>query len=159
MNVGHRTSQTLGSAGAGSETANSYLALGESAEAEEQWGLALEYYGIGLSLLSKDTRTVYLLFMNAARCLNELELYSEGESYCRRAVEIDPSRSEGYKNLAISRRGQADLRGAAWYLVRAIKIDPSDERATQLLEQLLRDHPRLSFQCPWIGRGLELRGR
>ena len=76
------------------EIAKAYLARGDVAEAEEKWGLALEHYGIGLSLLPKDTKTGYFLFNNAAHCLNALELYSEGESYCRRAIDIDSTRSE-----------------------------------------------------------------
>jgi tetratricopeptide (TPR) repeat protein len=139
-----------------SEVASGYLARGEMAEADEKWGLALEHYGIGLSLLPKDAPTVYFLFNNAARCLNALELYSEGESYCRRAIEIDPTRPEAYENLAVARRAQGNLRGSALSLVEAIKIDPSDERAVRLLKQLLTDHPTLSIQCPQIARELEL---
>ncbi|HEX9274179.1 MAG TPA: tetratricopeptide repeat protein [Candidatus Binatia bacterium] len=139
-----------------SEIAKAYLARGEVAEAEEQWGLALEHYGIGLSLLPKDTKTGYFLFNNAAHCLNALELYSEGESYCRRAIDIDPTRPEAYRNLAVSRHGQGNLRGSALCLVEAIKINPSDERTVQLLKQFLTDNPTLSLQCSRIARELEL---
>ena len=139
-----------------SEIASAHLARGEVAEADEEWGLALEHYGIGLSLLPKETPTLYFLFNNAAHCLNALELYSEGESYCRRAIEIDPTRPEAYKNLAAARRAQGNFRGSALCLVEAIKIDPSDERAVRLLNQLLMDYPTLSLQYPQIARELEL---
>jgi tetratricopeptide (TPR) repeat protein len=137
-----------------SEIANARLALGEAAEAEEKWGLALEHYGIALSLLPKDPKTLYFLFNNAAHCLNALGLYSEGESYCRRAIDIDPRLPEAYKNLAISRRDQGDSRGSALHLIEAIKIDPTDQDAVQLLKQLLTDHPTLSLQCSRIEREL-----
>jgi len=152
----HRLSRTQGIPRTNSEIAKAYLAQGKVAEAEEQWGLALEHYGIGLSLLPKDTKTGYFLFNNAAHCLNALELYSEGESYCRRAIDIDPTRPEAYRNLAVSRHGQGNLSGSALCLVEAIKINPSDERTVQLLKQLLTDNPTLSLQCSRIARELEL---
>ena len=157
MNTAHRSLLSQGIPTTNSEVASAYLARGEIAEADEEWGLALEHYGIGLSLLPKDTPTVYFLFNNAAYCLNALELYSDGESYCRRAIEIDPMRPEAYRNLAVSLRGQGNLRGSALCLVEAIKITPSDERAMQFLKQLLTDHPTLSLQCSQIARELALR--
>ena len=156
MDTAYRLPPAHGIPATNSEIAKAYLARGEVAEAEEKWGLALEHYGIGLSLLPKDTKTGYFLFNNAAHCLNALELYSEGESYCRRAIDIDPTRPEAYRNLAVSRRGQGNLRGSALCLVEAIKINPSDERTVQLLKQLLTDHPTLSLQCSRIARELEL---
>jgi tetratricopeptide (TPR) repeat protein len=137
-----------------SVTAKARLALGEAEEAEEKWASALEHYGIGLSLLPKDTITAYFLFNNAARCLNALELYRGGESYCLRAIALDPKRPEAYKNLAICRRGQGDLTGTVSCLLEAIKTNPSDEQTAELFKQLLTDHPTLSLQCPWIGREL-----
>ena len=113
MNTAHRSLLSQGIPNTNSEVASAHLARGERAEADEEWGLALEHYGIGLSLLPEDTRTVYFLFNNAAHCLNALELYSEGESYCRRAIEIDPMRPEAYRNLAVSLRSHGNLRGAA----------------------------------------------
>jgi tetratricopeptide (TPR) repeat protein len=156
MDTAHRLPPPHTIPNTNSEIAKAYLARGEMAEAEEKWGLALEHYGIGLSLLPKDTKTGYFLFNNAAHCLNALELYSEGESYCRRAIDIDPTRADAYRNLAVSRRGQGNLRGSALCLVEAIKINPSDDSAVQLLKQLLTDHPTLSLQCSQIARELEL---
>jgi tetratricopeptide (TPR) repeat protein len=156
MDTAHRLPPPHGIPDTNSEIAKAYLARGEVAEAEEKWGLALEHYGIGLSLLPKDTKTGYFLFNNAAHCLNALELYSVGESYCRRAIAIDPMRPEAYRNLAVSLRSHGNLRGAALCLVEAIKISPSDERTVQLLKQLLTDHPTLSIQCSQIARELEL---
>ncbi len=156
MHTAHRTLLPQGISITNSEVANVYLARGEVAETEEQWGFALENYGIGLSLLPKDTKTRYFLFNNAAHCLNALELYSEGESYCRRAIDINPTRPEAYGNLAVSRHGQGNLRGSALCLVEAIKINPSDERPVRLLKQLLTDHPTLSLQCSQIACELEV---
>jgi tetratricopeptide (TPR) repeat protein len=155
MNTAHRSLLSQAIPITNSEVARAHLARGEIAEAGEEWGLALEHYGIGLSLLLQDSPTAYFLFSNAAHCLNALELYSEGESYCRRAIEMDPMRPEAYRNLAVSLRGQDNLRGSALCLVEAIKINPSDECAVQFLKQLLTDHPTLSLQCSRIARELE----
>lgn len=138
------------------EVSKAYLARGEVAEAEEKWELALEQYGIGLSLLPTDSKTAYFLFSNAGHCLNALELFCEGESYCLRAIEIDGTRPDAYRNLAVSRHGQGNLKGSALCLVEAIKTNPADYRTVQLLKQLLTDHPTLSLQCSWIARELGL---
>ena len=156
MDTAHRLQPPNGIPNTNSEIAKAYLARGELAEAEEKWGLALEHYGIGLSLLPKDTKTGYFLFNNAAHCLNALQLYSEGESYCRRAIDIDSTRPEAYRNLAVSCHGQGNLSGSALCLVEAIKMNPFDERTVQLLKQLVTDHPTLSLQCSRIARKLEL---
>src|SRR5215475_6521135 len=156
MNTAHRSLLSQGIPITNSEVARGHLAQGEMAEADEEWGLALEHYGIGLSLLPKDTPTGYFLFNNAAHCLNALELYSEGECYCRRAIGIDPMRPEAYRNLAVSLHGQSNLRGSALCLIEAIKINPSDEVAVESFKQLLTDHPTLSLHFPRIARELEL---
>ncbi len=61
MDTAHRLQPPYSIPNTNSEIAKAYLARGEVAEAEEKWGLALEHYGIALSLLPKDTKTVYFL--------------------------------------------------------------------------------------------------
>lgn len=139
---------------ANSQKAIAYLAHGEVAEAEEQWAVALEHYGMGLSLLPNDPYTMYLLFNNAGRCLNALGFHSDAESYCRRAIEIDSKRHDAYRNLGIALLGQNNSRGAAWAWVEAIKATPSDARAAELLKHLLTENPGLPRQCPWIEQEL-----
>jgi tetratricopeptide (TPR) repeat protein len=136
------------------ERAIACLAHGEVAEAKEQWELALEHYGMGLSLSPKESRTAYLLFSNAGHCLNRLGFYADAESYCRRAIAIDSKRHEAYRNLGISLQGQGNLRGAAWAWVEAIKATPSDPLAVDLLKHLLNERPSLLLQCPWIEQEL-----
>ena len=135
-----------------SEAAIAYLALGQTAEANRQWEMALEHYGSGLALSSKDPETEYLLFSNASQCLNALGLFYPAERYCRRAIAIDPQRHHAYLNLGISLHGQGNLRGAAWSWVEAMKANPSDQKAPELLKQLLAERPTLLRQCPWIPR-------
>jgi tetratricopeptide (TPR) repeat protein len=101
MGTVHKLPLSQGVPTMNSEIANARLALGEAAEAEEKWGLALEHYGIALSLRQR-TQDAIFSFQQRAHCLNALGLYSEGESYCRRAIDIDPRLPEAYKNLAIS---------------------------------------------------------
>jgi tetratricopeptide (TPR) repeat protein len=133
-----------------SEAAIAYLALGQTAEANGQWEMALEHFGTGLSLSSKDPETEYLLFSNASQCLNALGLFYPAERYCRLAIAMDPKRHHAYLNLGISLHGQGNPRGAAWSWVEAMKASPPDQKAAALLRQLLAEQPTLLLQCPWI---------
>ena len=136
------------------QRAIAYLAHGEVAEAKQQWAVALEHYGMGLSLSANEPYTTYFLFNNAGRCLSALGCHSDAESYCRRAIEIDSKRHDAYRNLGIALQGQNNLRGAAWAWVEAIKATPSDPRAAELLKHLLSESPDLLRQCPWIEQEL-----
>jgi len=136
-------------------TAIIYFVLGRIAQADEKWTLALEHYENGLCLLPKQRETAYFLRNNAGYCLNAQGLYSAGERYCRWAIEIDYKRPDAFKNLGISLYGQGDLKGAAWLWVQAIKVDPSNPEARNLLKRLLTNHPALKSECAWIQQELK----
>jgi Tfp pilus assembly protein PilF len=136
-------------------TAIIYFVLGRIAQADEKWTLALEHYENGLCLMPKQRETAYFLRNNAGYCLNAQRLYSAGERYCRWAIEIDYKRPDAFKNLGISLYGQGDLKGAAWLWVQAIKVDPSNPEARNLLKRLLTNHPALKSECAWIQQELK----
>ncbi|MPZ76613.1 MAG: hypothetical protein GEU77_08810 [Deltaproteobacteria bacterium] len=131
-------------------SALAYLILGHIAQARNEWATALELYEHGLFLTPKRTETVYFLCNNAGYCLNALYMYDKGESYCRRAIQIDSSEPYAFTNLGISLYAQNDFKGAAWCWVEAIKAKPSQPSAAELLKQLLMKYPELKQQCPWI---------
>jgi Flp pilus assembly protein TadD len=84
--------------------------------------------------------------------------YDEGERHCRTALDLNWTRPSAYRNLGISFHGQGKLVSAAWALLEAIKMDPSDDRARTLLKKLAADHPSLAIQCPWLMDGLDPSG-
>jgi hypothetical protein len=144
MNTAHRSLLSQGVPITNSEVASAHLARGEIAEADEEWGLALEHYGIGLSLLPEDTRTVYCLFNNAAHCLNA-RVYPRGElPLSRYRNRRDATWS--LQNLAFPLRGK--VTEGSIVLGQSHQNEPSDERAVQFLKQLLTDHPPCRSTAP-----------
>ncbi len=133
-----------------------YLSLGQNAQTDGKWDLALGHYALGLSRSPKEPLTLYLLYNNGAHCRNMLGFYVEAEQYSRLAIATDSQRHEAYINLGISLEAQRDFTGAAWGFVEAIKAKRSDPQAVELLRQLLINHPTLPLESPWIEQELEL---
>ena len=132
------------------QSAHCHLALGQIATDEQRHETALHHFMAALELAPKRRKVVYVLHNNIGYCLNSLGRFSEGEQHCRAAIEIDWTRASGYRNLGISLDGQKNFLGAAWVLVEAVRADEADNRARELLEKILANHPALGIQCPWI---------
>jgi len=124
------------------EQAFCYMSLGQISEQEGQYALAIRYYAAGLKLRARAKLLAYLLHNNMGSCLNSEKRYSEGEKFCRAAIQIDSERSAAFKNLGISLQGQGDVVGAAWAYAEASRADPSDARAVRLLRTLVAGHPK-----------------
>jgi tetratricopeptide (TPR) repeat protein len=133
-----------------------HLELGKNAQSQNQWNAALEHYALGLSCAPKEPRTLYLLYNNGAHCRNMLGFYAEAEQYSRLAIGTDAKRHDAYINLGISLQGQHDVTGAAWCFVEALKANPFNLKAAELIRQLLIDHPTLPLRSPWIQQELDL---
>ncbi len=138
------------------QRAHCYLALGQIATDDQRLEDALMNFTLALDLAPKKRKVAYVLHNNIGFCLNTLGRYRDGETYCRKAIELDWTRASGYRNLGISLHGQENLRAAAWALVEAIRIDPTDNRASVFLKKLLLLNPVLALQCPWAAEALLL---
>jgi tetratricopeptide (TPR) repeat protein len=137
------------------QTAHCYLALGQIATDEQRLEDALKCFTLALEFAPKRKKVAYVLHNNIGFCLNSLAHYSEGEAYCRKAIEIDWTRASAYRNLGISLQGQGNARAAAWALVEAVRADPADQRARAILHKLVTLVPSLSVECPWAIDALE----
>lgn len=136
------------------QKAHCHLALGQIAIDEQKLETALSHFRTALGLHPKKKKVTYVLLNNSGYCLNKLGRYSEGERYCRMAIEFNWKRASGYRNLGVSLEGQGNLVGAAWMLMEALKADATDPSARALLQKLLAEHPGLVVHCPWIAQGL-----
>jgi len=135
--------------------AHCHLALGQIATDEKRFAVALQHFNAALALRPEKRKVKYVLHNNIGFCLNQLNRYVEAEKYCRTAIDIDWTRASAFRNLGISLKGQGNLIGAAWVLVEAINADPTDTRARQIVEQVVRAHPSLNLQCPWLNGALD----
>jgi tetratricopeptide (TPR) repeat protein len=131
------------------------LALGQIATDEQQMENAISHFGAALELQPSSKKIEYVLRNNLGYCLNMAGRYDEGERHCRAALELNWTRASAYRNLGISFHGQGKIASAAWALLEAIKMDPTDDRARMLLKKLATDHPSLIQQCPWLIAGLD----
>jgi tetratricopeptide (TPR) repeat protein len=134
--------------------AHCHLALGQIATDEKRFAGALEHFNSALALRPQKRKVKYVLQNNIGFCLNQLKRYVEAENYCRAAIDIDWTRASAFRNLGISLQGQGNFIGAAWVLMEAINAEPIDPRARQIVEQLLKAHPYLVLQCPWLSSSL-----
>ena len=119
------------------KAAECYLAMGQLMEQIHDYKAAIEFYEQAI-LLEPNTKPVaYLINNNMGYCLNYVGRYQEAETYCKKAVAIDPERQNAYKNLGISLEGQGYINEAAQCYIRAIQANANDPRALSHLEDLI----------------------
>jgi len=129
--------------------ARCFLALGQLAELQRNYEVALDFYEKGLALQITEKFPDYFLNNNSGYSLNMLARHQEAEARCRKAIAIDPTRHNGWKNLGICLEAKGDAMGAASAYVQAVKLEPRDARAYVLLERLIDDNPE-SRRLPGI---------
>jgi tetratricopeptide (TPR) repeat protein len=122
------------------------LAMGQLMESAQDYAAAIRYYKEALALEPVQTDAWYFINNNLGFSLNTLGRFAEGETYCRKAIEVDPNRPNAHKNLGIALAGQDQYQAAAQCFVTATQADASDARALRLLRDLLKQHPELEFE-------------
>jgi len=128
------------------EKANCVLTMGQAMEQAGDYPAAIRYYREALGLEPSHTFTWYFINNNLGFCLNTLGKFTEGETYCRRAIAVDASRPNAYKNTGIALAGQGNYREAAACFVTATQVNAADDRSLRLLEDLVEEHPELEFE-------------
>ena len=124
-----------------------YRALGIASEQQGNYTAASAYYDKGLKAYERskrpDTSNAYFLHNNAGYCLNKLGKHKEAEKLCRKALAIDPSRPNAYKNLGLSLEGQRHYKAAAESYLTGTKVFPGDNRSLIHLHRLLSEKPEI----------------
>jgi tetratricopeptide (TPR) repeat protein len=121
------------------------LTMGQAMEQVGDYVAAVRYYKEALALEPTKTFTWYFINNNLGFSLNTLGHFAEGEIYCRKAIEIDPNRPNGHKNLGIALAAQGQYQDAANCFVKATQANASDARAFRLLQDLVKEHPELEY--------------
>jgi tetratricopeptide (TPR) repeat protein len=128
------------------DRARCFLNMGQAMEQTRHFHTAAGYYKQALALEPMHTSTWYFVNNNLGFCLISLERFADAEVYCRKAIETDPNRPNGYKNLGAALSGQGQYRDAAQCFIAATQVNAADSRAFLLLRELLREHPELEFE-------------
>jgi tetratricopeptide (TPR) repeat protein len=127
------------------EKASCVFTMGQTEEIARDYVAAIGYYKEALALEPASLFTWYFIHNNLGYSLNTLGRFTDGEAYCRKAIQIDPARPNGHKNLGIALTGQGQYRDAARAFVAATQANAYDSRALGLLEDLLKQHPELEY--------------
>jgi tetratricopeptide (TPR) repeat protein len=121
------------------------LAMGANAEKQQDFEAAVRFYREAFAMEPTHNFVWYFINNNLGYSLNMLDRFAEGEQFCRAAIEIDPSRPNGHKNLGIALAGQGQYRRAAGCFITATYNNSGDARSFGLLKDLLQQHPELEF--------------
>lgn len=128
------------------DKARCLLVLGQLAECRRDPAEAMRRYREGLGLEPQAPEIAYLLHNNLGYCLYLQGSMGDAALHFRRAIALDPRRSNAWCNLGLTLEAQGDLAGSASAHAEAIKADPGDRRAALCAERLLGRHPHLRFR-------------
>lgn len=121
------------------------LALGGTMEQCNDFPAAITFYREAMALEPMRNDTWYFIHNNLGYCYNQVGQFEEGERLCRSAIEINPSRPNGHKNLGIALAAQGKYREAALSYITGTFNHAGDARSFKLLQELIREHPELAF--------------
>lgn len=125
------------------ELAHLQLSLGQICETWKRWEGAIGFYKAGIDL-NAGTRTIrYLLRNNLGFSLNQVGRHEEAIDACRKAIAIDPTRGNAFKNLGLALWGHGRHEVAASIFALGYRYCPSDRRSLTHLRELLAEHPDL----------------
>jgi tetratricopeptide (TPR) repeat protein len=125
--------------------ASCVLALGQTMEQCNDFPAAIRFYREAMALEPAFTDTWYFIHNNLGYSYNQVRQFDQGEKCCRFAIQINPHRPNGHKNLGIALAAQGRYQEAAASYVTATFSNAGDARSFMLLEKLLGEHPEFAF--------------
>jgi tetratricopeptide (TPR) repeat protein len=78
------------------------LAFGQMCEMMGDYPAAVRYYLQGIAAEPVDRGIWFFLHNNVGYSFNQVGRFDRGEEFCRRAISIDSTRSNGFKNLGLA---------------------------------------------------------
>ena len=137
------------------QQAAGFLVLGQIQEQKGDYRAAASRYQSGIELEPRGRRTAYFLRNNMGYCLNQMREYEAAVPHLEKALQIDPTRANAYKNLALSHQGTGNLKRAAELFVDATRSNAADPRSLRHLESLIEANPDLLVDVPGLQQDLE----
>lgn len=125
--------------------ASCVLALGQTMEQCDDFPAAITFYREAMAMEPMRNDTWYFIHNNLGYCYNKVGQFDEGEKCCRSAIQINPFRPNGHKNLGIALGAQGKYREAAVSYITGTFNHAGDARSFMLLQELIKEHPELAF--------------
>ena len=122
------------------------LAMGANAEKQQNFQAAVRFYREALAMEPTHNDVWYFIHNNLGYSLNMLGQFHDGEKFCRTAIDINPARPNGHKNLGIALHGEGRHAEAAQCFITATKVNSGDARSLGLLRDLILQDGELEFE-------------
>jgi tetratricopeptide (TPR) repeat protein len=126
--------------------ASCVLALGQTMEQCNDFPAAITFYREAMAMEPTCNDTWYFIHNNLGYSYNQVGEFDEGEKCCRSAIQINPRRPNGHKNLGIALAAQGKYREAAISYITGTFNHAGDARSFKLLQELIKEHPELAFE-------------
>jgi tetratricopeptide (TPR) repeat protein len=137
------------------EEATCFLAQGQLCEQLGDFEAAIRYYRTGEALKRDQAPSWYWLNNNLGYVLVRAGQAHDALDPLRTALQVNPRRSNAYKNMGLALTQTGDYAGAAKCFVAATHANPHDGRALRHLEELVGAHPALLNDLPDLLAELE----
>ena len=85
--------------------------------------MAVGFYQHALAMEPTDPFTDYFIYNNLGYSLVQLSRFAEAEERCRQAIQIDPNRSNGHKDLGLALQGQGRRSEVADAFVKTTQVN------------------------------------
>jgi len=125
-----------------------YFFMGQAMEHANDFESATRFYLVAFELSPRNASYQYFIRNNIGFSLNQLHRFVDAESFLREAIDIDPDRANGHKNLGLSLEGQRRYAEAARSFIAAVQANASDSRALKHLEELAKRQRELYTEIP-----------
>lgn len=128
--------------------ASDHIEAGLRYEFAENWLAAANEYRQVFALNPSGWVARYSARNNLGYVLIQLGEYEEAADYCRAAIAIRPERYNAHKNLGLALQGQGLWKDAVICFLTATRLNPTNARAWQHLDNLLSARPKILEQYP-----------
>jgi tetratricopeptide (TPR) repeat protein len=132
-----------------------FMGMGCVAEQKNDYASAEIFYRNSLRTGVSGTEHEYWAYNNLGYSLNQLGRPAEAEPYLHRAIAIDPTRCNAFKNLGLCYQGLGRFADAAVKFMEATRVNAADIRSLVHLDALVDDHPELYDQVPELEDNIE----
>jgi tetratricopeptide (TPR) repeat protein len=120
-----------------------FLEVGRLMARNKHYDAAVGYFREAFVLKPTNDPVWYHIYINLGFSLCELGQYVEAESYCRKAMEINPREHNAHQYLGLALEGQARYVEAARGFIMATELNPRDSQSVEHLKRLLKQQPEL----------------